>query len=261
MVIVKKKHVLSLTLLLGGLCATSPARAGGCTEVSDVVGEQRCTTYGRLWSIERAPPIAFRFGFRYAEFSTSDAAFKEDFKKNRRPDGYEGYRFNGDALGVPKVATMGIDGGFTWFVKGQAYLGLEGGIGLASIDSPTIVTGQYTLTNKSGLNVVMMYGGLPVGYRIPLGRASIRGEMLVGGVVTSVAHNVHAPNVAGAPSSASATAIRGLAEPRVAADIWFTQHISFGAYGGVNLFDTRGRVLGLSLTFHTRSFDGDMSLW
>jgi hypothetical protein len=261
-VVIVKKPFLSLAVLLGALLLGAPARAGSsCKEVSDVVGEQQCTTYGKSWSIERSPPITFRFGFRYAEFSTSGATFKEDFKPSRRPEGYEGYSFSGDALGVPKLATMGTEGGFTWFVKGQTYLGLECGFAFASIDSPAIVTGQYTLTNKSGLNVLSFHGGLPVGYRVPLGRASIRGEMLLGGIVTSISQNVSAPNVPGAPDAAAASTFRWLAEPRVAADIWFTQHISFGAYGGVNLVDTRGRVLGLSLTFHNRSFDGDMSLW
>jgi len=249
--------VVAATFLL----STKEAQARGCREVSDVVGEQKCTQYGAAWSVERALPFLYRFGFRYGEFSTADATFRESFKKKHRPAGYEGYRFNGDALGVPKLTAYGMDGGFLFNITGQLYMGLEGGLGFGTVDSRTFTTGAHTLTNDTGVDVLMFHGGAPIGYRVPLGRASLRGEMFLGAVGVDVSHNVNAPTIAGAPTSASSTALRWLVEPRIAADIWFTQHISFGVYGGVNLVDTNARSMGLILTFHNRAFDGEMSLW
>lgn len=254
-----------LALTFGGCLVVvltgSNARAKGCTEVSDVVGEQKCSRYGAGWSIERSFPITFRFGLRYAEFSTSGATFKEQFKKKHRPKGYRGYSFSGDTLGVPRLSGIGMDGGVTLFLVGQLYSGGEVGVGFGSFHRRTFTTGKHTLSNHSGVNVTIVHGGVPIGYRIPLGRASLRGEMFMGFVSASVSHDVRAPTIPEAPSAASAGAVRWLVEPRVAADIWFTQHVSFGVYGGVNLVDTGGRVLGLSLTYHHRAFDGDVSLW
>lgn len=250
----------TLVVLLGVLFVSTTAHAKGCKEVSDVVGEQQCTRYGNNWSIERTFPITFRFGLRYSELSTSGAQFAEDYKKKRRPKGYKGYAFDGESLGVPKLYSYGFDGGFTFFIVGQLYAGLDGGIGFSKVRSNTINAGQFTLTDDSGVDVLTFHGGAPLGYRIPLGRASIRGEMFLGFTAVSVRHDVSAPGVNGAPSSGAATAARWLVEPRIAADIWFTQHISFGAYGGVNIVD-KGRVLGLSLTWHHRAFDGDMAFW
>ena len=71
----------------------------------------------------------------------------------------------------------------------------------------------------------------------------------------------HRADAAGLPSTMSASETRILVEPRLAADIWFTQHISFGVYGGMNVLDTdgRSRAFGISLAWHYRSFDGDTS--
>jgi len=63
------------------------------------------------------------------------------------------------------------------------------------------------------------------------------------------------------PATGSAAALRGLVETRAAGDVWLTQHISFGAYAGVNVLDhgAGGRSVGLALAWHNRAFDGGWS--
>lgn len=244
------------------LTLASRAEAGGkkCVERSDVVGEKVCSSYGERWAIERTAPITFRFGLRYGELSTDGRTFSEGFKKNRRPKGYVGYRFPGRALGVSSLSAVGADGGVTFFAIGQLYLGIEGGVLLGSTKTASFTTadGRHALSDASGVDVSMMHAGVPIGYRIPLGRASLRGEVLFGGIYAGVSQSVRS---AGVSSDAAAGAGRGLIEPRACADIWFTQHVSFGGYAGVNMLDTSALAFGFSLTFHHRAFDGDMSLW
>ena len=239
--------------------APSRAEAGKrCLEVSDVVGEQRCSRYGSTWAIENQLPITFRFGLRYGEVSTGGTTFREQFKRKNRPAGYQGYRFRGEALGVSSLSGLGTDGGLTLFVVGQLYLGLEGARSFGAVQTASFTTGNVALSDARGIDVMLFHGGAPVGYRIPLGRVSLRGEVLFGGIGVTVSQSAKA---AGLPRDVSASATRGLIEPRAAADVWLTQHVSFGAYAGVNLLDTRARALGLSLTWHHRAFDGDMSFW
>lgn len=244
------------------LLTTGVAHAGNkCVEVSDTVGRKKCSEFGSGWAIEKQLPITFRFGFRYNEFSTGDRTFREAFRSRSRPKNYVGYRIPGSALGVPRLQTGGVDGGVAFFIVDQLYIGLEGGITFGAMDSRTISlpSKQLVLVNDTGADVNMAHYGAPLGYRIPLGRASIRAEMFFGGVDVTISHR--AVNERGETLYRAETGGRALIEPRVAADIWFTQHISFGAYAGLNLLDTRGRALGLSLTWHHRAFDGDMSLW
>jgi len=248
------------------LLATPSAHAGSkCVEVSDVVGHEKCSRYGDAWSVERTLPFLFRFGIRYGEIAASSASFREELKKGTHPAGYEGFTYRGDRLGVHALPSLGFDGGIAFFVIGQLYLGLEGGLGFGSITTATFSAGRYVLSSDSGIDVTAFHAGIPIGYRIALGRASLRGEVLAGGTGVTVSHAASAlsPNVTNEslPSTVSATAWMFLVEPRVAADIWFTQHITFGAYAGVNVVDQASHSIGLSLAWHHRAFDGDMRLW
>ncbi len=259
----RARLALAFVLGLGLLSAPRGADASGrkCIEVSDIVGEKRCSSFGDTWSVERQWPFTFRFGFRYARISVDDLSFEETFKSSQRPKGYEGYRYSGSALGVGSVAALGLDGGIGFFVWGQLYSGLEGGISLGSSSTSTFETSGVRLSDSSGVDVVLWHAGIPIGYRVPLGRASIRGEFLFGGTSITLMHEVQPLVDARKPAGGGVTASRWLIEPRIAADIWFTQHVSFGGYAGVNMLDYGGAVLGLTLTFHNRPFDGDMSIW
>lgn len=237
---------------------TARADARSCIDASNVVGEQKCSEYGSSWAIERQLPLTFRFGFRHAAFSPSGLQFNEGYKRRNRPTGYQGYRFDGAALGVPTLSALGFDGGVTVFVAGQLYVGLDSGFAVGTARTASFSTDTHALSDAKGIDVLMFHGGGMFGYRIPLGRVSLRGEMLLGGTAVTVSQSVKSPGV---PSHGSAGAGRLLFEPRVAADIWFTQHVSFGAYAGVNLLDTRGHAIGIALTLHARAFDGDMSIW
>src|SRR5262245_11532444 len=106
--------------LLVAICvvfASRAAHARGCTEVSDIVGEEKCTRYGAEWSIEHRFPLNYSFGTRYAEFSPAGATFIEGYK--RRPKGWVPHRFDGAALGVSKLRGIGVSGGVTFYVWGQ----------------------------------------------------------------------------------------------------------------------------------------------
>jgi hypothetical protein len=241
------------------LLPTRAAHARGCTEVSDIVGEEKCSRFGDGWTLEGTFPISFRFGLRYSEVPVGGSTFSEQINKQKRPDGYVPYRYPGEALGVPSLSALGADGGFVVFLVHQLYAGMEGSFALGSASTASFTTTSgVALSDSKGLDVNIVHGGIPIGYRIPLGRAALRGEVMPGVVMMNVSHHVSAP---GLPSDGSAWAMRPLLETRLAGDIWFTQHISFGVYGGVNVLDgdLHGRAFGASLAWHFRAFDGDSS--
>jgi hypothetical protein len=246
--------LVALCILFGA----GEAHAKGCTEVSDVVGERRCSRYGSDWSIEHSLPLTFRFGLRWSELSPSGVSF-DGVPEANQGQRYKGFSYDGGDLGVDRLRTWGFEGGFTVFIVGQLYLGAEGGFAFGSVHTRSFTAGYVSLSDDSGFDLSVLHGGLPVGYRIPLGRASIRGEMLFGGVVMSVSHRMSAVDIDA--HEANASAARWLIEPRIAGDVWFTQHLSAGLYAGTNLLDFGARSLGISLTMHLRAFDGDMALW
>jgi hypothetical protein len=242
------------------LAVPSVAHARSCHEVSEYVGEQQCSRYGQGWSIEGRPNIDFRFGFRYAGFSPSGRRFGESYDPDDKPKGYRPYAYDGAALGTSSLRTLGTDGGVVVYLGGQLYLGLEGGIGVGSVDTSSLVaSGEQRLSDARGLDLVGLHGGALVGYRIPLGRASLRTEMLFGGTGILLTQYLETPS---GTERSSSMAGRFLIEPRISGEIWFTQHVTFGAYAGTNLFDASGgQAFGLTLAWHVRAFNGDMSLW
>jgi hypothetical protein len=257
------RPIASILVAAAITLGVSPAAAGkSCVETGDTVGETKCSRFGDFWAIEKQPPFVLRFGFRYSEFSTNNIGFKESFRARNRPKNYTGYYYRGHSLGVKMLSGYGIDGGLTGFVVGQLYAGIDGAVLFGSARTATFTThnGSHTISDGSGspVDITLVYGGIPIGYRIPLGRASIRGELVTGVASASVSH-VSTGN--GHTGSTDATGARLLVEPRIAGDIWFTQHMSFGAYAGMNVIDRGAPAIGLTLAYHIRAFDGDMSLW
>jgi hypothetical protein len=242
------------------MLAAAPALAGKeCVETSDTLGETTCRRYGDGWAIERESPITYRFGFRYGEFRPAGVRFNDNTKRSQRTAGYRGYFVPGERFGVSTLSGFGTDGGVSLILVDQLYVGAELAILVGGAHTATFTVDDYTLRDGGkGIDVLLIHAGAPIGYRIPLGRASIRGEVLAGGIVATVSHKMSGPS---APPEEASVGARWLIEPRIAGDIWFTQHIAFGAYAGVNVLDSNARAFGVSLAFHSRAFDGDRSLW
>lgn len=258
------RALLAAAAVAAILCAARTARAKGCVEVSDVVGEQSCTRYANDWSNEGRLPAVFRFGFRYGEVSTAGLTLGSRPSK-KQPNDYR-YDYSGEELGVSRLTGGGLDGGVTFFVWGQLYLGADAGIAWGSAGAATIrrnvvgpggVVSPLVLEDAGGTNLLFVHAGVPLGYRVPLGHFSLRPEVLFGGVHTSISHR--ATGSQGASSSASGWS--ALVEPRVAVDVWLTQHVSVSAYGGVNALDPTARAFGIALSWHPRAFDGAFALW
>src|SRR5262245_34346498 len=73
------------------------------------------------------------------------------------------------AFVLPTRSASGVDGGFTVFVWNQLYLGIEAGVLIGSTPTKTIVTRFDTLLGATRTDVLIVHGGVPVGYRVPLG--------------------------------------------------------------------------------------------
>ncbi len=91
---------------------------------------------------------------------------------------------------------------------------------------------------------VMSMGGV-VGARLPLGRVSLRGE-LVAGIHGAVLRAADLDGEADAP----------LVAPRIAVDVWLHRWWVLEAFAGTNLLDRSEPTYGVALAFHSQAFDG-----
>lgn len=86
-----------------------------------------------------------------------------------------------------------------------------------------------------------------VGARVPLGRVSLRGELVAG---------IHGATLSSTAMDTSADTVAPLVEPRVALDLWMSPWWVLEANAGANLLDRSEHVFGLGLSFHGQAFDG-----
>jgi len=243
------------------LIAWPRTASASCREVSDVTGEQKCFRFGSLWSLERTPPFLFRFGMRYSDIRTEGLDFSAS--KTRGVSYSMPYDFRGRSLGFRTVGGVSADGGLGFFIAGQLYSGIETHISLGHTTTRATsveARGQtLRLTQDDGFNTTLFGGAIPIGYRIPLGRAALRTEMAFGVEMVEISHEV-APLV-GRNWTGTATAYRGVVEPRIAGEIWFTQHIALAVAGGVNVIGgSTDHSLSISLAWHIRALDGASTL-
>lgn len=181
-----------------------------------IVGESLCSRLGDDWSNESRPPFVVWFAAAFAHTSRNTL-----FAENGERAAHRAYT-------VP-AGEFGLGG----FVLPILYLGAVARAG-------GIVAGKGGGPGAFYLSITPL-----VGARLPLGRFSLRTEILAGPgafVVTERGENRRASF--------------GWIEPRAAVDFWVTPHLTVSAAGGVPLTAT-GLVTGsLALTYHFRAFDG-----
>lgn len=152
-------------------------------------------------------------------------------------------QFSGD-----RIAPM-HGNGFYVDVRMHATPWLYGGLDLRAAwgDAPAatfaFAGGQMATWDSAWL--VTMAG--VAGARIPLGRISLRGEVVAG---------LHGASLGNSSTSMTASTVAPLVEPRVAADLWLSPWWALEATAGANALDRSERMFGVGLALHLQAFDG-----
>lgn len=246
---------MAVAFLGAALACESRAFAKGCTEVSDIVGYEKCHRYGDGWAVERRWPIGIALTLPYQTFDPNGLGF--DFAQGKHdPNTFtaSGDKFKSNALGA-----FGFNLRIEGFVWRWFYVGVEWGLGFGhnQIADFTNIVGNTTTQfsgSDAGINTVLFHGGGFLGLRIPLGRMSLRLEGFAGGNIATV-------NVDSALGGYEGSGGRGSLMPRAAIDVWASPNVTMSAFGGFNGLDTRERTVGVMLEYHVRSFDGAFAFW
>ncbi len=231
------------------------AHARGCTEVSDIVGYEKCHRFGDGWAVEHRLPIAVALSLPYQTFDPNSTTF--DFSKGKHdPDSFS---LPGERLGATSLGGVGFNLRLEAFVWSWIYVGVEWGLAfghnqVADFSAPVKNAPAQFSGSDAAVNTVMFHAGAFAGLRIPLGRISLRLEGLGGANTATV--NLHSSQ-----GDYLANAARGSLMPRAIVDVWASPNVTMSVFGGFNALDTQERTLGVMLELHMRSFDGAFSLW
>jgi hypothetical protein len=251
-----KRTWVVLAAVLLCMLASRTAHARGCSEVSDIVGYEKCNRFGDGWSLDRRPPLFFGFTLQHSLFDPNGVTFQQEKGKGVTLGNDPSLpHFDGGSLGVGGLEAFGFDLRIGGYFLGPLYTGIDFGVGfghnrlgVVSSNGTTFIPSNSTFnTNESTI------GGL-LGVRLPLGRLSLRLEEL-GALRTA---EIWEETPAG---ELRMGAFRGVLETRALVDVWATPNLTLSVYGGTNALDTQEQSMGLAIEYHGRSFDGAFSLW
>lgn len=247
------KRSLAAAVVLAGLSLAPRAHARHtCTEVSDIVGREKCTHYGSLWSTEDAIPITFGVGARYLAFAPADHIFAGALGKKPNLTSFE---YNGSAMGESPLGSGGIGLRGTGFLLPGLYVGLEYGVTLGRNERAAFSAGGASFrSTQKVVDTTTLGGGALVGLRLPLGRLSLRGELFLGGYAMTFFQAVVRGPLEN--DSVAVGASTWAIEPRAAVDLWATPWLTVSGSYGRNVVDHGSQSAALWLTWHGRSFDG-----
>lgn len=152
-------------------------------------------------------------------------------------------QFSGDQLAPMRGNGFYID--VRLHVNPTFYAGVD--LRAAWGDAPTApfaYAGSTAMTWDSSW--LMTMAGV-AGARIPLGRISLRAEVVAG---------LHGATVSSHAMDVGASTVAPLVEPRIAADLWLSPWWAFEAMAGANALDRSEHVFGVGLALHLQAFDG-----
>jgi hypothetical protein len=255
-----------LHVLLMIACAAH-AHAKGCSEVSKVVGQQRCSRFGSGWDISQNPiPITIELGLVATQMPLKHLRLGGNIydQNSQKP-------FLLPAGTVPDTWAAALDVRVLVFpTKRILYVGVEwefGGMEFAAPSGPVVQalavsTGAPTTMYPTELRTASF--GSVVGVRVPLWRFDFSAEMFGGmrysqvDVMTNAALGPCWQTQKGqaCPFATVDDLYAGRAVARGAVSVRVTPWVTVGAMLGVDLANNYALAAGAYLGLHGRAYDG-----
>jgi hypothetical protein len=230
----------ALPTTLQPIC-TSAAR--GRADEHEVIGHNWSVSYEDGWGPRI--PLFVEFQASAQTVNLGEGSYDSNAGDTRT------YTLNGNALGrtVSYAADFRVSARFAGPVYAGILFRVGGGRLVARSASPIDVPGVRLEGGLVNADVGLLIGATVAHWQ----GARIRAEVGAGGrlLAMGVASTTCKPDV-----SCNVLGYRGLLEPRLVLDTWITPWWSLGASLGLDAVGPAGALVGLSLAFHVRGFDG-----
>lgn len=234
------------------VCLAGEARAGNqCHEVSDTVGERKCSTFGQRWATERSIPMFAAFGGWSSVVQPTGRGFDGTL---RAPDGANPVAFRSSQVIRGPIRSFGVDLRLGGYFARYGYVALDWALGLGHAQGQPWASSGYRIEPASGVNFFHARVGPAVGVRVPLGKVSLRFEGLTALQLLLLSTEVYGPE--GTRRDGGGGGVMLALEPRAAIDLWVAPDTTLSAWAGANLLRSGDYTSGLSLAAHVRAFDG-----
>ena len=118
----KRLHAF-LVVLAGLVALPRVAHARGCSEISDIVGYERCHRFGDGWAVERRLPISLALQLPYLTFDPNGYDF-DATREKKHPT----LTIPGSSLGATTLDAVGFGGNIEGLFLGPLYTGVSFGM-------------------------------------------------------------------------------------------------------------------------------------
>ena len=225
------------------------AGGSGCSEVSDVVGYQRCGHFGDGW--------AGRAGL--LPFTAEVGFFSRQLHTGMSARGVMAHDTGSFAYQVTPEEDLGTAAGaalrLALALPAHVYVGTEvelgGLVSGARADVAMTGAGDGPGPSMTAHESLYMAAGGVAGVRGRLGPAVLAAEVVAG--VRDVSLSVDS-SYGACTLSDTHHRTAGFVEPRVKLDFWLSPWITVAGFAGSEL-DGQSRMVGASVAFHVRAFD------
>jgi hypothetical protein len=233
----------------GGGSSDDSSSGSSCSEVSDVVGHQRCTRFGAGWAGRaRLPALSAEVGVFTRALDTgftAAGAMEHDTATVAYSVAPDGDRST--AAGAAMRLSMAL--------PAHLYIGADlelGGLLTGTGADVEMVPGQDAPTpSMTASRRLYMGAGGVAGVRGRLGPAALSAELVAGLRDVSLSVESHLGTCI---LSETHHRLAAFAEPRIRLDLWLTPWVTLAAFAGSDI-NGNSRMIGSSLSFHLRAFD------
>ncbi len=219
-----------------------------CEQTTKTVGRAECRKFGDGWDRSKQPRIRLGLGLVHQSLSLANMKFDGTSTHDGNP---HNYNYDPTLTGTPSRAEL-IGGSFDFHVLlGQAHIGFGASITGGSSDGAAQVSNSG-LRMRSGL-AMQMEVKVVAGYATRFGKWGVMGELQSGMRATIVDIETRLGNCI---SNAMSSEISALVRPQFTVQRWLSPWITTDLSVGSDLFQERDLSMTLSLTAHSRSYDG-----
>ncbi len=219
-----------------------------CIQTTSTVGRAECRRFGQGWDRSHEPRVRVGLGIILSSVSLDQVDLSGTATHGKR---YK-YRYQPLMSGRKQRASL-IGGSFgVDFLIRNAHLGFKMGLGGGGVEGAAQV-------NKEGLRMrptfaLQIQGTVVGGYATRFGKWGVLGELQVGAQSTMVTMETR---VADCVSTSMSTRGRPVAKTRLVLQRWLSPWLTADLGMGSDIFQEGNIQLGLSLTGHSRSYDGN----
>ncbi len=219
-----------------------------CIQTTTTVGRAECRRFGQGWDRSHEPRVRVGLGIVLTNLSLDQVDLSGTVKHDKR---YK-YRYQPSMSGREQRANL-IGGSFgVDFLIRNAHLGFKMGLGGGGVEGAAQV-------NKEGLRMrptsaLQIQGTVVGGYATRFGTWGVLGELQVGAQSTMVTMETR---VADCVSTSISTRGRPVAKTRLVLQRWLSPWLTADLGMSSDIFQEGNIQFGLSLTGHSRSYDGN----